>query len=118
MIKRNKDLVIMDIDKKTLVKKQKKQSICPVCGKSFDKSNGKIFCSKECRIKQKGYPSKEEVIIKYEELKSQQKVANFYGLTRKIIINILKNVVILHLYRLHSLKKVYNKFVYFILPNC
>jgi endogenous inhibitor of DNA gyrase (YacG/DUF329 family) len=87
----NKDkLQLMDIDKKTLVKKQKKQSICPVCGKSFDKSNGKIFCSKECRIKQKGYPSKEEVIIKYEELKSQQKVADFYGLTRKIIVNILK----------------------------
>jgi len=71
---------------------------CQICGKTLHMCRDghipyyhfPIFCSKECRIKQKGYPPKEEVIMKYEELKSQQKVANFYGLTRKIIVNILK----------------------------
>lgn len=77
-------------NKKSLFEDKKKQSICPVCGKSFDSSKGKIFCNKECRQKQKNYPSKQEVQEKYNELHSQQKVANFYGLTRKIIINILK----------------------------
>lgn len=72
------------------VYKKKKASTCPVCGKEFDAVKGKIYCSSECRDKQKGYPSKEAVLEKYLELKSKQKVAEFFGLTRKIIINILK----------------------------
>jgi hypothetical protein len=31
------------------------------------------------------YPSKEDLKIKYNELNSWQKVADYYGLTRKII---------------------------------
>ena len=85
------NIEIMKTKTNSLLVKKKKQSICPVCGKSFDAWKGKIFCSKECRIKQKGYPNKYEVELKYQELKSQQKVADFYGLTRKIIVGILKN---------------------------
>ena len=85
------NIEIMKTKTNSLLVKKKKQSICPVCGKSFDACKGKIFCSKECRIKQKGYPNKSEVELKYQELKSQQKVADFYGLTRKIIVGILKN---------------------------
>lgn len=69
-------------------------TICPVCGKKFRRSKGKKYCSKECRDKAEGrdkYPSKEEVNNKYQELKSWQKVADFYKLTRKIISNIRKS---------------------------
>lgn len=45
-------------------------SVCPVCGKRFPKSKGKIYCSKECREKDKHYPSLEEVQKQYEILKS------------------------------------------------
>ena len=80
----------MNVNKKSLLKPKRKQSICPVCGKQFDYAKGKIYCSNECKYASKKYPSKEEVEKKYEELKSQKKVAEFYGLTRKIIIGILK----------------------------
>lgn len=63
-------------------------SICPVCGNRFPKATGKIYCSKECRDKAKGrdkYPTKEEVFERYNKLKSWEKVADSYGLTRKII---------------------------------
>lgn len=69
-------------------------TICSICGKKFRRSKGKKYCSKECRDKAEGrdkYPSKEEVNNKYSELKSWQKVANFYKLTRKIIFNIRKS---------------------------
>ena len=36
-------------------------SVCPICGKRFPKSKGKIYCSEDCRWKAKGYPSIEEV---------------------------------------------------------
>ena len=68
----------------------RKEAICPICQKTFPFLKGKIFCSPECREKSKKYPSVEEVVAKYGELKSQQKVADFYNLTRKIIIGILK----------------------------
>lgn len=73
-----------------VLSKKRKQSTCPYCGNEFDYKKGKIYCSKECREKDKNYPSKEEVIKKYEELKSQEKVAEFFGLTRKIIKGIIK----------------------------
>ena len=78
------------LDNKSITQPKRKQSICPVCGKSFDAVKGVKYCSKKCRIASKNYPSKKEVEAKYEELKSKQKVADFYGLTRKIIIGILK----------------------------
>ena len=71
----------------------KSGDICPICGTRFPKSTGKKYCSKECRMKAKGedkYPSKEDLKIKYNELNSWQKVADYYGLTRKIIQGIRK----------------------------
>lgn len=55
-----------------------------VCGKRFPKSKGKIYCSKECREKDKNYPSKQEVLEQYELLKTWDKVAEYFGLTRRI----------------------------------
>lgn len=74
---------------KSLFSNKHKMIVCPVCGTEFEYVKGKKYCSPECRRKDKNYPSKEDVCKKYEELKSQQKVAEFYGLTRKIIIGIL-----------------------------
>lgn len=68
-------------------------SECPVCGKRFPKMKGKKYCSKECRDKALGidkYPSKSDVENKYKELKSWQKVADFYQVTRRIIQTIRK----------------------------
>jgi hypothetical protein len=73
----NKDkLQLMDIDKKTLVKKEKKQSICPVCGKSFDKSNGKIFCSNS-------------FVNSFESKLSKYFLTSIFGLSLRICCNIL-----------------------------
>lgn len=79
-----------NFNKKSILKPKRKQSTCPVCGKDFDYVKGKTYCSEECKYVSKNYPSKEDVEAKYKELKSQRKVAEFYGLTRKIIIGILK----------------------------
>ena len=76
-------------DNKSLLKDKRKMATCPQCGKKYPYVKGKIFCSDECRNKSKGYPSINEVQEKYKELKSQRKVAEYYGLTRKIIIGIL-----------------------------
>ena len=78
---------------KSISEPKRKKAICEFCGNEFDACGGKRFCSKECREKAKGYPSKEEVTKKYQELKSQKKVAEYFGLTRKIIIGILKKEV-------------------------
>ena len=76
---------------RSIINRKEQMSVCPVCGATFKKARGKIFCSKECRNKSKGYPTKEDVEMVYRELKSQEKTAKHFGLTRKIIINILKN---------------------------
>lgn len=65
-------------------------SVCPVCGKSFKRITNKTFCSKECRLKSKGYPSYDEIQKKYSELHSWEKVADFFHITRKIIRGIRK----------------------------
>lgn len=65
-------------------------SICPVCGARFPKVTGKIYCSEQCKWRDKGYPSLDEVNQKYDELKSWEKVAQSFGLTRKIIQGIRK----------------------------
>lgn len=75
---------------KSLKEPKRKKSVCEFCGKEYDACKGKHFCSKECQEKAKNYPPKEKVIEKYNELKSQKKVAEYFGLTRKIIIGILK----------------------------
>lgn len=63
--------------------------MCPICGTRFPKVKGKIYCSKECREKAKGYPSYEKVKEQYDLLGSQEKVAQHFNLTRKIIRGIL-----------------------------
>ena len=74
---------------KSLLEDKRKMAICPQCGKKYPYVKGKIFCSNECRKESKQYPSRDEIQKKYEELKSQRKVAEYYGLTRKIVIGIL-----------------------------
>lgn len=84
---------------KTIAEMRKEEVIhtktCAYCGKSFNKSNLSIFCSKECKDNAKAdyfskYPTLEEINTKYEELHSWEKVAKHYGLTRKIIQGIRK----------------------------
>lgn len=70
------------------LRSKRKQTACPVCGALFNSVRGKKFCSVKCREKYEGkdrYPNKEEVISKYSELHSWEKVAKYYGLTRRII---------------------------------
>ena len=57
---------------------------CERCGKLMVYKRGKRFCSKECRNNIKYYPTLEEINSKYDELKSWYKVADFFGITRKI----------------------------------
>lgn len=75
---------------KKISDKKKKTSICKKCGKEFLYVKGKIYCSNECRIQDKNYPTKEEVLLKYDELKSWEKVADYFSLTRRIIQRIRK----------------------------
>ena len=65
-------------------------SICPVCGKRFPKMKGKIYCSSECRKINKKYPSIDELNEQYKLLKNWNKVASYFGITRKITQNIRK----------------------------
>lgn len=71
-------------------KEKSPKYICPVCGTPFKAATGKIYCSEECRWKAKGYPSIEEVNEQYEILRNWEKVAQHFGLTRKIIQGIRK----------------------------
>lgn len=77
-------------NKKSFSNTNSQGSVCPVCGKRFPKSKGKIYCSKECREADKQYPSLEEVNEQYKILKNWEKVAQHFGLTRKIIQGIRK----------------------------
>lgn len=96
----NEDLLMTNIpeiiknaeDKKSFSNQEEYGSVCPVCGTRFPKSTGKIYCSDECRdsVKFAGYPSIEEVEERYEELKNWEKVAESFGLTRKVIQGIRK----------------------------
>lgn len=81
--------LIKDCDKKSFSTKHS-NNICPVCGNTFPKCGGKIYCSKECRNKYKNYPSKQEVLEQYEILKSWEKVATYFGITRRIVQGIRK----------------------------
>ena len=64
--------------------KEPRIAYCERCGKEMTYSKGKKFCSKECKNNIKYYPSLEEINEKYNELKSWDKVASFFGITRKI----------------------------------
>ena len=79
-------------DKKSFSNQDEHGKVCPVCGKRFPKSTGKIYCSDECRdsVRFAGYPTIEEVEERYKELKNWEKVAESFGLTRKVIQGIRK----------------------------
>lgn len=52
---------------------------CPICGKHFKKSTGKIYCSEECRFESKNYPKKEILLTKLVEFSGNyKKVADFF----------------------------------------
>jgi hypothetical protein len=82
-------------DKKSFSNQDKYGSVCPVCGKRFPKSTGKIYCSDECRnsVRYTSYPTIEEVEERYNELGTWDKVAESFGLTRKIIQGIRKRAL-------------------------
>ena len=65
-----------------------------MCCKPIEAKFNKKYCSNECRYSveniEKNYPTYEEITSKYEELKSWDKVAAFYGITRKITQGIRK----------------------------
>lgn len=64
---------------------------CKKCGKPITNyTTGKIYCSEECKWNDKGYPSIEEVNEQYEILKSWEKVAQHFNITRKIVNGIRK----------------------------
>ena len=75
--------LLLNIDKTTF--NNPSGDICPVCNNRFPKMKGKIYCSSECRIKDKHYPTKEEVNEQYQIFKNWEKVAQHFNLTRKII---------------------------------
>ena len=79
-------------DKKSFSNQDNYGSTCPVCGKKFPKSKGKIYCSEECRnsVRFENYPTIEEIEEKYNQLNNWEKVAQYFGLTRKIIQGIRK----------------------------
>ena len=62
----------------------KKIKICEHCGKAYSPNKGKRFCSEQCRHNNKGYPTFEEISNKHSELKSWDKVAKYFGITRRI----------------------------------
>lgn len=65
----------------------KKKGVCKHCGKEFNYVDGKLYCSKECRKAEINgkYPSYNELLEKYNEVKSWEKVAKHFGITRRII---------------------------------
>lgn len=71
---------------------QNHKNICPVCGKEFNKVGNKIYCSKECRDSERyfNYPTIDEIEEQYKKLNTWDKVAESFGLTRKIIQGIRK----------------------------
>ena len=73
------------VSKHISLEHKNKTSICKHCGKEFPYSKNKIYCSDECREADKGYPTYDEITAKYDELKSWDKVAQFYGVTRRIL---------------------------------
>lgn len=86
------NILIENDEQKTIetLRKKHKTTICLNCGKEFKFVKGKKFCCDKCRNEYKKYPSKDEVILIYDKLKSWQKVADYFNLTRKIIQNIRK----------------------------
>jgi len=74
----------------SLKENKNKTGTCKYCGKEFPYVKGKIYCSAECRELDKHYPSYEEIISDYKKLKSWEKVAQKYNISRKVIQRIRK----------------------------
>lgn len=70
-----------------------KTTKCKHCGKEFPYSRGRIYCCEQCKKDEmyKGYPSFEEIKAKYKELKSWEKVAKYFNVTRRILRRIRKD---------------------------
>lgn len=79
-------------DKKSFSNQDEYGKVCPVCGKRFPKSKGKIYCSDECRnfVRYADYPTIEEIEERYVELKNWEKIAQSFNLTRRVIQGIRK----------------------------
>ena len=64
------------------------KKVCLRCGKPLLNDNTSGYC-RECLVEKnrqdKHYPSKNELYQKYDELKSWEKVAVYFGITRRII---------------------------------
>lgn len=73
--------------KNGLIIQEPKKIKCKRCGKEFEYSRGKKYCSVECR-RGKEYPSYDEIIDKYNELKKWTLVYEYFNLSKKIINNI------------------------------
>lgn len=63
---------------------------CLNCDTIFPISKGKKFCSKQCRDNNKNYPTLEEIELAYDRVKSWEKVAVEFNITRRIIQRIRK----------------------------
>lgn len=68
---------------KTIVKKEKPKKICPTCNKEFTpRSETSVYCSQKCaHAAVSKCPSKEELLLKFRELKSFLQVARYYGVS-------------------------------------
>ena len=65
--------------------------ICKVCKQPIKNyTSGKIYCSESCRWKDKNYPTLEEILKQYDLLGTWDKVAQYFGLSRKVIQGICK----------------------------
>jgi hypothetical protein len=89
----NIDNLLAEMESKHVsVFSKKKKHLCKHCGKEFDYTTGKLYCYKKCRdasINEK-YPPYEKLMDKYGELKSWEKVAKYFGITRRIIQRLRK----------------------------
>lgn len=74
-------------NEKSILHEKKEVKYCKKCGKKLLHDNTTNLC-RTCLIqerrKEKNYPSIDELNSKYAELKSWQKVADYFGITRKI----------------------------------
>ena len=87
----NINSILGDLENKLSFSNKKLKHTCKYCGKELQNyTTGKKYCSDECKWKDKGYPTLEQVNEEYKILKSWEKVAQHFGLTRKVINGIRK----------------------------
>lgn len=69
-----------------LAGRKKKLRLCPTCGEEITNySTGKLFCSRKCRFNKLNYPTIEELLTTYSAIRSWEKVANHFGITRRAV---------------------------------